>query len=126
MATKRILEKTSKEDEEEAKEGHDDKRPKLNDDEQDDNKKEPSAASEETNKASNETETREKVNGNNNDPVNKESTEERVDETIATARHEWLGQVERRHVRVGDDYQVTSLPIPGESNVEQNGNGKKE
>lgn len=120
MASKRILEKTEEErndlkgDDEPDKDLHDDKKPKLSGE-----MKEESTGNPKGNECDNEE--------GKDDPANEETAEARVRETVQTARHEWLGQVERRHVRVGDAYQVTSLPTPGHHNEEEtNGsNGKK-
>ena len=125
MASKRILEKTHEErkdakDDDADEDSHDDKKPKLTTNEQgSDEMKEESTEDQKEKDYDNEE--------GKDDPVNEETTEERVRDTVQTARHEWLGQVERRHVRVGDAYQVTSLPTPGEHNEEEtNGsNGKK-
>ena len=122
MATKRILEKTNNKEEEE--DSHDDKKPKLTEETQGKDKEKEETGVEETTADSEEV----KAPATESDPINSESTEERVDTTLRSARREWLGQVERRHIRVGDAYQVTSLPTPGESNdAEENGkqNGDK-
>lgn len=124
MATKRILEKKSNKEDE--KDSHDDKKPKLGEETQEKDKATDESDAKET-KADSE-EAKESTTASNS--ANRESTEERVDDTMRTARREWLGHVERRQIRVGDAYQVTSLPTPGESdsaevNGEQNGNTKE-
>ena len=114
MATKRVMEKTNNdESKEEDSSSHQDKKPKLSDDDEE----------------SGEQKDEEKVDEENEscgDDHEEESTKERVSATLQTARREWLGHVERRHIRVGDEYQVTSLPTP-ETQEEgtRNQNGKK-
>jgi hypothetical protein len=119
MTSKRILEKTQdQKDDEGGEDSHNEKRPKLTTNEQGSDEEKKSSAD---NQKGNDDDNEEGKDGSANE------AEERVRGTVQSGRHEWLGKVERRHVRVGDAYQVTSLPTPGGHREEgTNGsNGKK-